>query len=314
MKRICTLDQQQLDNVERVGYNYELEEKTFIRSCDCCGGEIFTCIATHDRYYHGVKSLLCNSCGLLFLSPQLSGASLIKLYRDYYRPLVSAYHKRRIDADTLQDDQVTYTEELLSHLGEVMDLTRLKSVCDVGGSTGVLLSRLDILIHKVTGLHIEKVNIDPASKEASKSVDRGIETIEGLIENVDMNGRRFDLVLLCQTIDHLVSISKTLLKIRSLLKENGFFYLDIVDILKVAKRGNSIESAVKIDHNFNLTDTVTRRYLENFGFEVFYTFVHGDKHHIGYVCRVCEINPKKNSQSSYSEIWNMCRHFDEAFL
>ena len=129
-----------------------------------------------------------------------------------------------------------------------------------------------------------------------------------------MNGRKFDLVLLCQTVDHLVSISRTLLKIRSLLKVNGFFYLDIVDIIKVAKRGNSIESAVKIDHNFNLTDGVMRRYLENFGFDVFYTFIHGDKHHIGYVCRVCDINPRKNSQSSYSEIWNMCRNFDEEFL
>ena len=38
----------------------------------------------------------------------------------------------------------------------------------------------------------------------------GLETIEGLIERIDLGERRFDMVMLCQTVDHLLDVTGTL--------------------------------------------------------------------------------------------------------
>ena len=59
---------------------------------------------------------MCRRCGLGFLSPRLTAAEYGAFYEDVYRPLVSAFHGRRIDAETVQDDQRGYAAELVELL------------------------------------------------------------------------------------------------------------------------------------------------------------------------------------------------------
>jgi hypothetical protein len=60
---------------------------------------------------------MCRRCGLGFLSPRLT-ARVRAFYEDVYRRSVSAYHGRRIDAETVQVDQRDYADELVGCLRE----------------------------------------------------------------------------------------------------------------------------------------------------------------------------------------------------
>ena len=48
--------------------------------------------------------------------------------------------------------------------------------------------------------------LDPAPDELEVAAAAGMETIAGFAEDFDPGERRWDLVLLCQTIDHLLDV------------------------------------------------------------------------------------------------------------
>ena len=52
----------------------------------------------------------------------------------------------------------------------------------------------------------EATVLDPAPDELEVAAAAGMETIAGFAEDYDPGDRRWDLVLLCQTIDHLLDV------------------------------------------------------------------------------------------------------------
>ena len=66
-------------------------------------------------------------------------------------------------------------------------------------------------------------------------------------------GRTWDLVLLCQTIDHLLDVSATVSSLARMVSPDGYAFIDVLDYLIIAQRRESIEGAVKVDHPYYLT-------------------------------------------------------------
>ena len=147
---------------------------------------------------------LCSRCGLGFLSPRLTPPSTAPSTRDVYRPLVSAYHGRRIDAETVQVEQRGYADELVAFLRETLPAPPA-TVLDVGGSTGIVAAavrgRVRLARRPCSTRRPDELEVAAAA---------GMETIAGFAEDFDPGDRRWDLVLLCQTIDHLLDVAATL--------------------------------------------------------------------------------------------------------
>ena len=99
-----------------IAYDYDAREKEAVTACNLCGATDFAELSRRDRYGYDATLLMCRRCGLGFLSPRLTAAEYGRFYEDVYRPLVSAYHGRRIDAETVQDDQRGYAAELVEFL------------------------------------------------------------------------------------------------------------------------------------------------------------------------------------------------------
>ena len=127
---------------------------------------------------------------------------------------------------------------------------------DIGGSTGIVVAA--ILARR---FDLRATIIDPAPLETAEAHALGVETIEGLVESVDLGDRRFDLVVLCQTVDHLLDIAGTLRRVRELLSAGGLLFVDIVDFRAAYLRHWSVEEAVKIDHPYYLTEPTMAAYL-----------------------------------------------------
>ena len=81
-------------------------------TCNLCGAHVLrrrsrTATATAIP----AQAHACSRCGLVFLNPRMTAAAYGRFYDGVYRPLVSAFHGRLIDARTIQDEQREYAAE-----------------------------------------------------------------------------------------------------------------------------------------------------------------------------------------------------------
>jgi SAM-dependent methyltransferase len=244
-----------------VGYDYASAGKEAVGECNLCRSSRTIELAREDRYGFPAVLLVCARCGLGFLSPRLTAAEYGRFYEDVYRPLVSAYHGRTIDADTVQLEQREYAAELVEFVRPALEAAPAH-VIDVGGSTGVVGAAMrEAFGSRVTVL-------DPAPAELAVAEANGMETIAGFAEDYDPAGRTWDLVLLCQTIDHLLDPSAALKALATMIALGGRAFVDALDVRFMIRRRGGVEEAVKIDHPFYLTRETARAYFDQVGLEV----------------------------------------------
>ena len=262
-----------------LGFDYRSVPKVDVNRCNLCGESVFVRLTHRDRYGFPSQASGCWHCGLVFLDPVMTRDAYAAFYTHTYRPLVSAFHGRLIDATTIQDEQRQYAVERGDLLAPYLEGRRYRSLLDIGGSTGVVA---DILGRR---FDLRATVIDPAPLETIQAQALGIDTIEGLVEDVDLGSTQFDVVVMCQTVDHLLDIGGTLTRIRQLLSSDGVLFLDIVDFRAAYLRQWSVEAAVKIDHPYYLTEATMRAYLGRAGFDVIRSDYAADHLHVSYVAR-----------------------------
>jgi len=271
--------------IEALGFDYGREPKTRVDVCNLCGGRSFVTLAHRDRYHYAATADGCRHCGLVFLNPVMTAEAYGRFYERTYRPLVSAFHGRLIDATTIQDEQREYAAERIEFLERWLAEADRGTLLDIGGSTGVVAHAL------AQHFGLRATVIDPAPLEAAQAQRLGLETIRALVEHVDLGGRRFDVVVLCQTVDHLLDVAGTLSRVRALLHADGRLFVDIVDFRAAYLRNWSVEDAIKVDHPYYLTESTIAAFLARSGFEILGTDYAADHLHVGYVCRPSSPQP-----------------------
>jgi hypothetical protein len=282
---MTTLHEERRQRIATVRFDYAAQPKHFLTRCNLCGHERFVVLTHRDRYHYPAQGYGCLRCGLVFLNPVMTADAYLAFYDGIYRPLVSAYHGRLIDAVTIQDEQREYAAERADLLAPYIESAGLETLLDLGGSTGVVSH------HFAQRFRMKAAVLDPSPLELKQAQRLGLETITGLLEEFEPGERRFDLVIMCQTVDHLLDVCGAMRKVRTLLSERGLFYVDIVDLRAAYLRNNSIEEAIKADHPYYLTESTIVAYLLRAGFEVLRVDYAADHLHIGYVCRVAEPMP-----------------------
>ncbi|MGI8660839.1 MAG: class I SAM-dependent methyltransferase [Thermoleophilaceae bacterium] len=273
------LDREQ--RIAAVGYDYAARENEHVRECNLCGSAHHVEVSRQDRYGFPARLRICATCGLGFLSPRLTAAEYGYFYESVYRPLVSAHHGRLIDAASVQAEQHDYARELGDFLDHTLDEAPA-TILDVGGSTGVIAGAL------AERLGIRATVLDPAPEELVVAERAGMETIEGFAEDYDPDGRRWELVLLCQTIDHLLDVRRTLTAIREMIADGGHAYVDVVDLLFALRRQGRVDAAVKIDHPHYLTRATALAFFARAGLRVVAERVSDDAHLFGFLLRRAE--------------------------
>ncbi len=247
------------EQITALGYSYDAQQRV---ECNLCGPRGHAVEVTdRDRYGYPATCVTCRCCGLGYLNPRLSATQYAHFYSKIYRPLVSAYHGRRIDAETVQLEQRGYAAELAAFL-----LPQLPSspatILDVGGSTGVVARIL------AQQFNARATVLDPSPDELAVARAAGMETVAGLAEEFDPGERRWDLVLLCQTIDHLLDVRGTVATLRQMTADGGRAFVDIVDVDVLLRRTGDIERVVKIDHPYYLTAPTATAYFALAGFTI----------------------------------------------
>jgi len=250
------------EKIAALGYDYGTLATHWPAGCNLCGESGLAMeVAERDRYGYPATFVMCRRCGLGYLCPQLSAHEYAHFYSEVYRPLVSAYHGRRIDAETIQIEQRGYAAGLAAFLLPLLP-SPPRTILDVGGSTGVVARVL------AQRLDARATVLDPSPDELAVAWAAGMETVAGLVEDFDPGERRWDLVLLCQTIDHLLDVRGTLAALRQMMTDDGRAFVDIVDLDVLLRRTGSIERVVKIDHPYYLTGPTAAALFALTGFTI----------------------------------------------
>ena len=264
--------------IDALGYDYAAQPKAPVDRCNLCGHDVFVGLTHRDRYGYPAAAQACARCGLVTLHPRMTAEAYGRFYDGVYRPLVSAFHGRLIDAVTIQDEQRVYAAERAALMAPVLTPGVHRTMLDIGGSTGVVAA------HFAQAFGLAGTLIDPAPLEVEQARRLGLETITGLVEAHDFGDRTFDVVIICQTVDHLLDVAGVLHRVRRLLSAEGRLFIDIVDFRAAYLRNWSIEEAVKIDHPYYLTQDTMSAYLARTGFDVRRVDYAADHLHVSYVC------------------------------
>lgn len=294
------------DRIAALAFDYAQQPKRAVAACNLCGGSYVVVLTHRDRYGYAAPAAGCSSCGLVFLDPVMTREAYARFYAGTYRPLVSAYHGREIDARSIQQEQREYAVERGDLLAPYLAGRGYRTLLDIGGSTGVVANAL------ARRFDLRATVVDPAPLETAQAHALGIETIEGLIEAVDLGDRRFDVVALCQTIDHLLDIGGTLRRVRELLAPGGLLFVDIVDFRAAYLRNWSIEEAVKIDHPYYLSEPTLVAYLRQAGFDVVRTDFAADHLHVSYVAQPSTPGSALPSADAVRAVWREIRFVQNA--
>jgi 2-polyprenyl-3-methyl-5-hydroxy-6-metoxy-1,4-benzoquinol methylase len=295
------------ERVEAVGFDYSSQPKRVVTDCNLCGGHEFVVLTHRDRYGYLAQAHGCVACGLVFLNPVMTADGYRRFYEGTYRPLVSAYHGRLIDARTIQAEQREYAVERGDVLEPWLAGGSFKTLLDVGGSTGIVAHAF------ATRFKLKPAVLDPSPIEVEQARRLGLETIQGFIEEYDPGGRRFDVVVLCQTVDHLLDVSGTLSRVRDLMPPAGLLFVDIVDFRAAYLRNWSVEEAVKVDHPYYLTESSLAGLLARTGLEILRRDYAADHLHISYVCRpTSPIRAFMPDQTGIAALWREIRTVQNA--
>jgi len=282
---ITSIPADRRQRIAAVAYDYGSQPREPVRLCNLCRGTSFVVLTHRDRYGYPAQAHACCSCGLVFLNPRMTAEAYGHFYNGVYRPLVSAFHGRDINAHSIQAEQREYARERVELLRPFIEAAGLKTMLDIGGSTGVVAH------HVAEAFGLQATVIDPAPLELEQARRLGLETVTGLVERHDFGYRTFDVVIICQTVDHLLDVSSTLARVRHVMTGNGLLFIDIVDFRAAYLRGWSVEDAIKIDHPYYLTQETMTAYLRRAGFEPMRTDYSADHLHVSYVCAPGNADP-----------------------
>lgn len=251
-------------------FDYVAQPKEQVSTCNLCGSTDYAPVSHGDRYGFPVSMVRCIYCGLEFLNPRMTRNAYRAFYvNGAYRALLSKFYKREITAESIEKEQAEYAERLGCLLKPHLYDRTPEQMLDIGGSTGVVA---EALVKRFGGT---ATVLEPSEPEAKRAKKRDLTVIMGTLEDaVQFHWTdRYDLILLCQTVDHLTDIMGSLRLIRLLLEDHGLLFVDIVD-----------GGDVKIDHPYRLRHKTMNDYLNRAGFKRYEWSRSPDDIHINFVC------------------------------
>lgn len=197
-----------------LGIGYEAVLACPVCNCDESWGEDAPQV---DRYGFDCLPEECADCGLTYFAERMPAEAYAHFYQSgAYRRLVSAYHGREMGGC-----ERGYAASVTRFMGIHDGVLDAVSLLDIGGAPDGVFQALHTTV------------IDPA--------------IDGqTAETFDPAGRQWDLITVCQTVDHLLEPGAVFKKLAGCLAPNGVLFFDAVDFDSTKE--------YKIDHpcNFNM--------------------------------------------------------------
>jgi SAM-dependent methyltransferase len=260
-----------------------LERETVLK-CNICGSGQNAIISDRDRYGFPIRTAMCLNCGLIYLVDRFRNEGYLKFYSEgTYRALVYQfkYKGKPVTVHKRQAEQARYAAKLIDALRGYVTPQRGARLLDVGGSTGMIAREF------ASRYGFSAFVLDAAPDEVAAAKSLGLNAFVGTIEDWDTE-ERYDLILLCRTIEHLSDLRGALTKIRGLLHPDGLFYFDAFDFIELCRVTGPPKVVSRIDHCYWISQEVAPPLLRALGFEVVLIHTVLPPEQVGFLAKPCE--------------------------
>jgi 2-polyprenyl-3-methyl-5-hydroxy-6-metoxy-1,4-benzoquinol methylase len=192
-------------------------EYEMVRNRCLCGAEKDIPLAEKDCFGIPQRVVMCAECSLIYQDPVLSGDELIRLYESKFREL---YGFNPVKEEYFANQRAA-GGRIADTVSKFMDL-KGKKVLDVGCGTGGVL-----IPFREKGAEVHGIDID--TEYLSMGKGQGLDLIKMDFLNYSTD-KRFDLIIMTDTFEHLPDAHKILEKVRELLSEEGYLFIAVPDV------------------------------------------------------------------------------------
>ncbi len=207
-----------------------------------------------DQY---CKVVICANCGLVFLNPQYSEEDYFKFYESiYFKPTSDDILFKNIKADNEKNKE---RNEIVNFLLKNINFKN-KTMLDIGSGTGELLYFL-----KEKGVIGEGLEISDNAVNFSRNL--GLLIHKGSIEKNNIN-KKYDIAIAIALIEHVLDPIYSLKKMRELLKDNGYLYINTPDYMGMNLRRKGIKTFFKFVHTYYYTEITLSSLMQKAGFKI----------------------------------------------
>ncbi len=194
--------------------------------CDLCGCNEYTVVwekkdddtnkrvikDENGKIVNG-RNNMCNKCGLVYVSPRMTEAELNKFYEAEYRKTYG----------TDMSGELKHANGVVAFIREWIDLSNLNNdkSLDIGCCNGILVYALSQLGFDAYGIDTDHEIIEAQKKTGLKLIDTTL---------ADCTEKDFSLITIVNTLEHMYSPKASLLKIRSMMKDDGVLVVVVPDL------------------------------------------------------------------------------------
>lgn len=223
--------------------------------CNLCGHTKAIVFDSESRFNSGAGVSICPKCSLIYISPRWSEKTYGEFYKHDYRILMGEGREKL--------EIVTVAERI--HGAKILDFCHLfvnkgDSVLDIGSSAGGVLH----IFKKFKNCRV--LGIEPDLDRAKFCQNYyGIAVKSGLFEDSIFKKNQFDLVIMTQTMNHLMNPISSIKKIHSILKPEGKVFLEVQNFAETIKM---FVNPTQVDHTYNFTPETLMLMLKKVGFDI----------------------------------------------
>ena len=181
-------------------------------TCKVCSSNHYKKIGEIKNIWKEYKDVYqCDECSLYFIDSP-TDEEINSLYKNEYHNNI----KNKLFETAKSKMRYARSLSQFNFIKQTIDLKN-KDICEIGAFDGLLLSLFKKNNNNVFGYELN----DDARVYAKKKYDIDLE------ENFLESKSKYDIIILSHVIEHFREPKEILIKIKSMLKENGFIYIEV---------------------------------------------------------------------------------------
>lgn len=229
------------------------------RRCAICDGESFDILADHDRYGLPIQTAICCGCGLIQTNPDMRDADYIDFYTQHYRKLYIA--------DLVGQPEDFFREEywrgqrIVDYISRRVVIPKNALILEIGCGAGGILYAFAQRGYRVVGTDLGIDNMVHGRKI-------GLDLRTGDLFDLDLQETPA-LIIYSHVLEHIREPGRTLQKVRELLGERGYLYIEVPGVKDVRHnlfQGDFLRT-FHIAHIYNFSLRTLTNLLGKHGFE-----------------------------------------------
>ncbi len=196
--------------------------------CPLCGADDKNNIYNTENFTGAAREVvqtvivMCNQCGFVYTDPKPSFSKIKDFYEFDPHSSGHVYHDRK-KGSLFEKVATKRGEYILRH-----SIPKNGRFFDIGCGKG------DLLIWLKMNSNLELIGLDPSNEVFEIENDFGIEVIHSTFEHADLSSNfgKVDAISLTSVLEHVYDPVQLLKKIKSILKPDGFLFIEVPDITK----------------------------------------------------------------------------------